>query len=299
MNNLCFFPAVIGAVRKLKADIILECFTAPISTLFTPLVTDIPVVAKPTSFEAERFRQLYHLPFDWVEKAGCKFYGYFAAGNISDEEKMRRYNPNIKIKLVAEGVSDEYFQIPRQKPKYILCLGRIDISQKGLDLLLSAYASIRNSVGWKLMIAGHGPDTVKLRALIKSYDMEKEIEIAGPVYGEKKRQILAEAAFVVLPSRREGFCLFALEALAAGLPIVCFDIPGLAWITADAAAKAKPFDAAEFSKKILEFAGNAEHRELAGRQARALAGNYSWDKTAENMENFFLDVLADKNKYEK
>jgi len=296
LNNIVFFPAVFLAAKKFKADIILECFTAPISALFTPWATDIPVIAKPTSFEAGRFRQIYHLPFDFIERIGCRYYRYFAAGNATDEEKMRGYNPDISIRLVPEGVSEEYFSIQHKKPQHLLYLGRIDIGQKGLDMLVSAYAKIKDRIGLPLVIAGHGPDDAKLASLIKKHGLEQCVAAVGPAYGEKKYRLLSEAAFVVLPSRREGFCLFALEALAAGLPIVSFDIPGLSWITADCSEKANPFDIGEFALKLLAYALDEKRRFLAGRQASALARDYSWDKVADKMEDFFYEVLSAENK---
>ena len=65
LNNFLYILSIPFIVPTIKADIILECFTAPVSTLLSPLYTKIPVVGIPTSFDAERFSKLYHFPF-WM-----------------------------------------------------------------------------------------------------------------------------------------------------------------------------------------------------------------------------------------
>ncbi|NTU73608.1 glycosyltransferase, partial [Candidatus Roizmanbacteria bacterium] len=50
LNNALYILALPFVVKSLKVDIIIECFTAPISTLMSPLWTKIPVVGLPSSF---------------------------------------------------------------------------------------------------------------------------------------------------------------------------------------------------------------------------------------------------------
>lgn len=291
LNNIVYFPAALKAAGKAKADVILECFTAPISVIGTPLAAKIPVLAKATSFEAERFSKRYHLPFGLIEKIGCRRYRYFAAAAAADEEKMRRYNGKIIARIIPEGVGDEYFKIPRQKPRHILCLGRLDIGQKGLDLLLSAFQEVLGKTAWPLIVAGHGPDAGKLAELIGRRGLSERVILAGPAYGEAKQKLMREAAFVVLPSRREGFCLFALEALAAGLPVVCFDIPGLKWLTPAVSLKAEPFKGGDLASKMALYLKDEKRRQSAGQQGRALAENYSWDKAADKTDAFLREII--------
>ena len=77
LTNLFYILSVPFTVSKVDSDIIVENFNAPISTSFAPLFTKIPVMGLPTMFAAEEFAKKYHLPFDWIEKFGCRFYKYF------------------------------------------------------------------------------------------------------------------------------------------------------------------------------------------------------------------------------
>ncbi len=230
LTNIAYLLSVPLQVRKIKdADIIIEEFNAPISVSFSPLFTKIPIIAIPTIFAAEKFAKKYHLPFDWVEAIGVKLYKYFLPYSATDSGKIKRLHPKAIYKIVPVGVGEEYFAIKHLKPEYILFLSRFDIHQKGLDLLLDAYAKISDKIGYPLVLAGHGSDEQKVRALIKELKLEKKISIVGPAYGKKKFDLISKAIFVAFPSRFDELSLWALEALASGMPLVAFDIPEANW----------------------------------------------------------------------
>lgn len=294
LNNLVYFFALPFQVRKIKGDIILECFTAPISTLFSPLFTNIPVVALPTSFEADRFAELYHFPFDIIERFGLRFYKYFLPYTKGLDKKMRDANPKVISKIVSQGVGTEFYKIKMRKPEYILYLGRIDIGQKGLDLLLKSYNKIRNTIKYPLVIAGFGPDEAKLKALIKKLNLEQSVSIIGPTYGDKKAKVLSKALFVAFPSRHEGFSLFSLEALASSLPLVGFDIPGLSFAGKQVSFKAKPFDVNDYSKMLVK-ATNLKTISQMRLNAKAFSKQYSWEKVTDQFEDFFQYIVSKKD----
>ena len=81
-----------------------------------------------------------------------------------------------------------------------------------------------------------------------SLELQKKVIFVGGTYGEKKKKLLSESLYVAFPSRHEGFSLFALEALASGLPLVAFDIPGISWANKNVALKAKNFNIVKIEK---------------------------------------------------
>lgn len=290
LNNLIYILALPFMVRKVQADIIVECFTAPISTMLSPLFTKIPVVGLPTSFEAERFAKLYNLPFDRVEHFGLKRYKYFLPYTEHFDKKIKKVNKNAVTKIVPEGVGREYFRIKQQKPKHILYLGRLDIGQKGLDLLLVAYAKVANKIKYPLVLAGHGPDEIKVKDLIKKNKLEKKVILVGAVYGTKKEQLLSEAVFAAFPSRHEGFSLVSLEVLAAGLPIVGFNIPALSFADKTISFKAKRFSVSEYANLLLKATDTKTIIPMR-KNARLYVKKYTWENVAIQFESFFRQVL--------
>lgn len=295
LNNAFYLFAAPLYSRKAHGDIIVECFTSPTSTLMIPLFTRIPVVALPTSFDAERHSKLYHLPFTWIEKFGAQFYKYFMAYTQLYLDKMRTYNPTIDARIIPEGVGSEFFSIKQKKSKYILSLGRIDIDQKGLDLLLESYAKIKNK-RYPLLIAGKGNDEKAIRKLIHSYNLTHYVTFVGSAFGKKKEMLLSEALFVAMPSRNEGFPLFSLEALASGLPLIVFDIPGFSWAKSEAVIKAKPFDVNHYAK-LLEANMNDALIVKRRAMARPTAKPYTWDNVAMQFESYFTYILKKERKH--
>jgi glycogen(starch) synthase len=289
LNNAIYILVLPFIIPKIKADLIVECFTAPISTLFTPLFTSIPVIARPTSFEADRFARLYHLPFHWIEALGLKFYKYFLSSVPHFLQKVQSINPHIVTDLAPEGTDAEYLDINRLEAKHILYLGRYDFGQKGIDLLLHAYSKIAGKTKLPLILAGRGPDELPIRDKIKDLQLQTRVSVVGPSFGSNKTKLLQNAACVVIPSRHEGFCIFALEALAAGIPIVTFDIPGLSWLNDDVAIRTEMFDIDGYGENILKVL-QPKRNVLMGENAKAFARAYTWDQVAKKYDEFFQRV---------
>src|SRR3989344_8138323 len=152
VNNALYILTIPFIVSSIKnADIIIECFTAPVSTLFSPLFTKMPVVALPSMFNAAEFSRKYKLPFYLIERLGMKFYKYMLPYSEIDSAKAKRLNPQIKFEIVPQGVDSEYLEIKQKKAEYILYLGRFDIAQKGIDILIKAYSKIKDKIKYPLV----------------------------------------------------------------------------------------------------------------------------------------------------
>jgi glycosyltransferase involved in cell wall biosynthesis len=95
--------------------------------------------------------------------------------------------------------------------------------------------------------------------------------------------------FVAFPSRLEGFSLFSLEALASGLALVGFDIPGLSWTNKNVALKAKTYDINEYAQLLLTMT-NSQTAERMGEASREFARNYTWENVANQFELFFTKI---------
>jgi glycosyltransferase involved in cell wall biosynthesis len=67
------------------------------------------------------------------------------------------------------------------------------------------------------LVAGEGPDEARLRHAVHDLGLEEHVLFAGPAFGERKAQLLAEADVFALPSYHEGLPYALLEGMAAGL----------------------------------------------------------------------------------
>ncbi len=110
----------------------------------------------------------------------------------------------------------------------VLFVGRLEYGHKGLDLLLEAWAHACERVEGNLLIAGTGPDEERLRTSIQEAGVSERVQMLGWLSGgERKFRALTDARLLVVPSRHETFGLVAIDALAAGTPVIAFDIPCL------------------------------------------------------------------------
>lgn len=101
--------------------------------------------------------------------------------------------------------------------KVIGALCRLTCFQKGLDLLIPAFAEYRRHGGrYFLKIAGDGEDRQKLQEMIQQEGMQDAIMLVGPVYDEQKWDFLKSCVAHISPSRFEGLPTACLESAAVG-----------------------------------------------------------------------------------
>lgn len=294
LNNAIYILSLPFAIRNFDCDVMIECFTAPISTLFSPIFTKVPVIGMPTMFEAKEFAAKYHLPFHWVEAFGAKFYKYFLAYSPLNKKKMESLNPKIHTRIIPNGVDETWFSVKGTEKPYAFFLGRIDIRQKSLDILIDACVKLPKDFPIKIVIAGNGPkeEEEALKNMITVRGVSSFVEFIGRVDGKKKEQLIANCMFGLYPSRFEDFPLVPLEFTGMGKPVVCFDVPGLAWVTKDVAIKAKAGSAKSLATALLTMATDKTKRTSMKKNARPFAKQYGWTNIAKQYAGFCYKVVA-------
>jgi glycosyltransferase involved in cell wall biosynthesis len=145
----------------------------------------------------------------------------------AEADESRRVFPKARFAVVPHGVHIPGKRQPNADgPLRLLFLGRLD-PKKGLENLLDACSLMQRSwrggrSSWELTIAGSGdPVYVEgLRARIERLGLAERVFMAGHVLGEGKRQLLAGADIVVVPSFTENFAMVVVESLANGVPVL-------------------------------------------------------------------------------
>jgi glycosyltransferase involved in cell wall biosynthesis len=115
-----------------------------------------------------------------------------------------------------------------QGTAHLCFLGRLDAHNKGLDLLLDAFAEITDSYDVKLTLQGPDcGDRAALEKQVAQLKLTEKVQILKPNYARSPASIIADHDIFCLPSRFEGFSLAALEAMLAGRVILISEIAGL------------------------------------------------------------------------
>ncbi|MQA33617.1 MSMEG_0565 family glycosyltransferase [Modestobacter roseus] len=161
--------------------------------------------------------------------------------------------------------------------RYVLAVGGIEPRKGTLDLV-EAFALVqRQRPELSLVVAG-GETLFDYRDYrTRVFDRAAQLGVApvvlGPVDHDALPTLVAAAEAFAFPSTKEGFGLAAMEALAAGVPVVTRDLPVLREVFDGAAAFAD--DPAGLAAGLL--AGGSPAQRAAG---RALAAGHSWDAAA-------------------
>lgn len=107
----------------------------------------------------------------------------------------------------------------RMDRRVVLVLGRL-IAEKGIDRAVRIIEALPPDV--ILILAGEGPERARLAAAAS-----ERVLFVGAVAGEQKRDLLARADVLLVPSRSDGAPTVIAEAAAVGLPIVATDVGGI------------------------------------------------------------------------
>jgi glycosyltransferase involved in cell wall biosynthesis len=193
--------------------------------------------------------------------------------------------------VVARGSFRQRLGLATDVPM-IVFLGRIH-PQKRLDLLAAAFAEVSvRQPSAHLVIAG--PDDGDRRRVEPLFaPLGRAVHWLGEVMEPSKWALLADADALVMCSESESFGSSALEALAAGVPVVVtrscpweeVEREGCGfWVTQDAGAIAAGLLA------LLSERGRAR---AMGEKGRALArAKYSWDVIGRGMADQYRAVIA-------
>jgi len=291
---MSYFAAQPAAVAWWRPDLIVEDFGAPLSTWGLPRLTSRPVVGVVQWLFAQEKAQQYHMPFGAVEAVGLRSHRTLIA--VSDDlgEQLARRSPAARVQVVPNGLPAAAFTTrPAAIRQHIAYLGRLEDAQKGISLLLNAYAqAVAAGVEQDLLIAGTGPDESVLLELVDKLGLQGRVRFVGSVPLSERFSWLAEAQFVVMPSRYETFGMVAAESLAVGTPVVAFDIDCLRSLVTDATGRRVPaFDVPAFARAIVELASRPRLREDLSRAARASVRHLTWDNAASDQAQIYRQAL--------
>ncbi len=251
-------------------------FTSPIFAA-CPQVTvfhDLQHVRHP-----EYFKRL-HLPF-WKFLLGAsarRSARLIAVSNSTRADVLEHYGRDSTV--IPHGVESAFFDIQRHDPeRFILCVSTLH-PHKGIEGLLRAFDSFRQKhPDFRLVLAGmRGFAAEQIEQLAGS-----GVEITGWIPREQLVDLYRRAWAFVYPSTFEGFGMPVAEALAAGIPVACSEIPPLREVAGDAAIYFPPGQ-----PELEQVCFDAELRNGLTFAGRERARRFDWKTAARST----LDVLT-------
>lgn len=206
----------------------------------------------------------------------------------------------VETPLTGTGTATElpFAKIPKLAGgPYVLVLSRLH-PKKGLDIFIDAFVSLigkKNFTGWKLVLAGEGPDEYvqTLRQKVSAHNAADAIFFPGWLENDEKAAFLQRASLLALPSHHENFGLCVMEALAAGVPVMVSPHVNLATeIEAAGAGWIAPVTPAAIEAALAEALGSEAERAQRGKAGKTLSLEFSCERVAVRLNEMYSAVTA-------
>jgi GalNAc-alpha-(1->4)-GalNAc-alpha-(1->3)-diNAcBac-PP-undecaprenol alpha-1,4-N-acetyl-D-galactosaminyltransferase len=217
-NKIPFISRVLNLknhFKKINPDIIIS-FTTTInvySIIASKLSRYKIIVSEHTNF---------HRAKSYIWKILRKIFYPFADLTIVltkyDKKLYSNYLKQVEVIKNPLVLQNKYNNL--NKEKIILAVGRLH-NVKGFDMLIEAFANIKNKGSWKLIILGEGEERLYLEEKIKKYNCDESIVLKGNI--KDVEFYYKTASIFVLSSRAEGFPGSLCEAMGYGCPSIAFN----------------------------------------------------------------------------
>jgi glycosyltransferase involved in cell wall biosynthesis/SAM-dependent methyltransferase len=150
-----------------------------------------------------------------------------AVSGSTRDEMVTRLGWSGPIEVVFNGADLRGMARSEPEPRRVAVLGRL-VAHKRIHLVVEAAAALRDR-GEPIMVdvIGRGPREESLRRLVMARGLTDVVRLHGFVDEQTKAHLLARAELHVCASEGEGWGQVVLEAAAAGVPTVAYDVPGL------------------------------------------------------------------------
>jgi 1,2-diacylglycerol 3-alpha-glucosyltransferase len=217
---------------------------------------------------------------------------------------LKRYGVDAPIDVVPNGVDLKPFQDPAKsiereklgfRPDDVILafVGRLG-PEKNVPFLLRSFAGTAQAypkVG--LLLIGDGPERDNLEDRARRSEIESRVHFTGLVPYDLMPSYLAVADAFVTASVTEVHPFTVIEAMAAGLPVLGIESPGIGDTIRDGETGylAPQEDLAVFTAKMVRLVADHDSRRKMGEQARQAAGAYAIECTTQMMLERYQKVI--------
>jgi glycosyltransferase involved in cell wall biosynthesis len=171
-----------------------------------------------------------------------------------------------------------------------VCAARF-VSIKNHKTLVRAFAKVSEEIPRaRLILAGDGPQRSAVEMLVESLELRDKIQFVGSVSRDRVYELYAGADAFVIASYAEGFCVAAVEALAAGLPIIASDVPALREVLDDAALFADPDDPDSFKMQLKKVLTTPDLAAQLSTNGSKRSKKFSLEQAAHEYLNIYMQV---------
>lgn len=199
-----------------------------------------------------------------------------------------------RLALIPNGLDAAAYRAraPRPDMTRVITVANLRPEKNHETLIAAAAALIKTHPQLRYQIVGDGSRRAELEQLAQLRGVAHAIEFLG--HREDVAALLADADLFVLPSRSEAFPNAAIEAMAAGLPVICSAVGGLLDLVAPGrtGTLVDPSDPESLAAAIGSLVDDpARARAMGGAARDEVVSRYSFDRMVRAFEDLYESEL--------
>lgn len=258
-----------------------------------------------TDLQKEIHQLEWELTYEARRVICCSYY--------MEQEIMNLFQlPTDKLDIIPNGVNAasvqaaqpdasfrERYATPQEK--IVFFVGRM-VTEKGVHVLLESIPFIlEQHHDVKFVLAGKGPNLEDLKHMATTMGIEQKIIFTGFIDEEVKYKLLNIASVAVFPSLYEPFGIVALEAMAAGTPVIVSGVGGLQEVVSheEDGFTVIPGDASSLAAHVVRMLKNGRMAQTMSERAwNKVIASYNWERIAEQTINTYSKILPAVNRHD-
>jgi glycosyltransferase involved in cell wall biosynthesis len=250
-------------------------------------------------YSAQNIAKRYPIPFRWLERLALRRAAAVHTCNDRAGEILRNKGFDGIVENLGLGVDPGAFTADhgtaRRSGRFrVGFVGRLE-PHKGLSVLVDAVATLPQV---ELDIVGDGPERLALEGRITEAGLTDRVQLTGFRAAEQIATVYSEFDTLAVPSLDtpgwvEQFGRVAVEAMAAGVPVVASRSGSLAEVVGDAGILVAPGDATALAEALSTLAADPGERNRLSRISRARAERWSWPAIARRQAALYRRICPE------
>jgi glycosyltransferase involved in cell wall biosynthesis len=197
--------------------------------------------------------------------------------------------PTDRIRVIHHGVLPRPIPGDTPREKIILCVGALQ-KRKNQTTLVRAFRAAPPD--WTLVLAGsEGYESQSVFREVANSPAHNRIHVTGYISDAEIARWYAKASIFAFPSLDEGFGMPALEAMAAGIPVIAGNRSSLPEICGHAALLIDPASDEELAHAIRLLAADDNLRTKMIAAGKAHAARFRWENAVEKTIAVYKELL--------
>ncbi|HTB61000.1 MAG TPA: glycosyltransferase family 4 protein [Polyangia bacterium] len=212
---------------------------------------------------------------------------------------IRRY-VDAPWRIVPNGVDVQTFASGRRRAEFegrpnLLHVGRFD-PRNGVDRVIKAWIAVRRGgTDARLILVGDGPLRPRYEAMVPA-ELRDDAHFVGFVPSAERSSYYASGDVLLCPAVGGTFGIIALEAMAAGCPVIAADTPGFRNVITDGVEGylvdvAQDENCTRLAARAAQLLGDSALRARCGELGRAKAASFDWPAITSRILSIYEELL--------